>query len=77
MLGSSSNNDSDGESSSTRQWIARNGETWTPLLCARTMRSNPSNIVVRSGVNPSVCYKTGSSLYDCWKLLLTTLFCYP
>ncbi|CAK8681971.1 unnamed protein product [Clavelina lepadiformis] len=76
--GSSSDHHSDCESSSSVQYTARNGETWTPLLCARTVRSNPANLVrVRPGVNPSVRYKASSSPYDCWKLFVDNSILIP
>ena len=53
------------------QYTARNGETWTPLFCVKTERSNLSKIVShRSGVNPSVHCKAESSPHDCWKLFV-------
>ena len=62
-------NDSDSGSPSSRQYTAKNGETWSPLLRARAVRANPSNLLrVTSGVNPSVRYKASSSPYECWKL---------
>ena len=61
--GSSSDHHSDGGSSSSVQYTDRIGETWTSLLCARTLRSNPANLVrVRTGVNPSVRYRVSSYL---------------
>ena len=41
---SCTNNDSDGRSPSSGQYTARNGETWNPLLRARAVRANPSNL---------------------------------
>ena len=40
---SCTNNNSDGRSPSSRQYTARNGETWSILLRARAVRANPSN----------------------------------
>ena len=41
---SCTDNDSDGGSPSSRQYTARNGDTWSPLLRARAVRANPSNL---------------------------------
>ena len=38
------NNDSDDRSQSSRQYTSRNGETWSPLLRAKAVRTNPSNL---------------------------------
>ena len=49
----------------------RNGETWSPLLSARSFRTNPSNIVhFKPGVHPALRSKAATSPYDCWKLFV-------
>ena len=51
--------------------FSRNGETWSPLLSARSVRTNPSNIVhVKPGVNPALRSKAATSPYNCWKLFV-------
>ena len=51
--------------------FSRNGETWSPLLSARSFRTNPSNIVhFKLGVNPALRSKAATSPYDCWKLFV-------
>ena len=63
---SCTDNDSDSECPSSRQYTARNCETLSPLL-----RTSPSNVLrVTSGVNPSVRYKASSSPCECWRLFV-------
>ena len=63
----SSSSDEDQESTrNTSLQFLRNGETWSPLLFARSVRTNPSNIVyVKPGVNPVLRSKAATSPYDC------------
>ena len=68
----SSSSDEDQESARNASLqFSRNGETWSPLLSARSVRKNPSNIVhVKPGVNPALRSKAATSPYDCWKLFV-------
>ena len=51
--------------------FSRNGETWSSLLSARSVRTNSSNIVhVKPGVNPTLRSKAATSPYVCWKLFV-------
>ena len=46
--------------------FSRNGETWSPSLSARSVRTNPSNIVrVEPRVNPALRNMAATSPYDC------------
>ena len=68
---SCTDNDSNSGSPSSRQYTARNAETWSPLLRARAVRANPLDLLrVPSGVNPSIRYKASSIPYECWKLFV-------
>ena len=64
---SSSSSDEDQESTRNASLqFSRNGETWSPLLSARSVRTNPSNIEhVKPGVNPALCSKAVTNPYDC------------
>ena len=68
----SSSSDEDEESSRyTPVQLSRNGETWTPLLSARSVRTNPSNIVSeKPGVTPALRHKAAATPYECWKLFI-------
>ena len=68
----SSSSDEDQESTrNASQQLSRNGETWSPLLSARSVRTNPSNIVhFKPGVNPALCNKAAASPHVCWKLFV-------
>ena len=51
--------------------FSRNGETWNSLPSARSVRTNPSNIVrVKPGVFPAFRHKAAASNYKCWKLFI-------
>ena len=71
---SDASSSSEEEQESTRDaslQFSRNGETWFPLLSARSVRTNPSNIIhIKPGVNPALCSKAATSPYDCWKLFV-------
>ena len=46
----------------------------TPLISARSVRPNPSNILrVKPGVNPAFRHKAAASPYECWKLFIDNL----
>ena len=68
----SSSSDEDQESTRNASLqFSRNGETWSPLMSAKSVRTNPSKIVhVKYAVNPALCSKAVTSIYDCWKLFV-------
>ena len=50
---------------------SRNVKTWTPLLSARSVCSNPSNIVrLKPVFKPALRRKAAASLYKCWKTFI-------
>ena len=68
----SSSSDEDEESPrNTPVQFSRIGKTWTPLLSAISVCTNPSNIVrIKPKVNPALPHKAAASLYECWKLFI-------
>ena len=68
----SSSSDEDEESPrNTPVQFSRNGKIWTSLVCARSVRTNPSNIVfVKPGVHPALRYKAAASPLEYWKLFI-------
>ena len=68
----SSSSDEDEESPlNTPVQFSRNCETWTSLLSARSVRTNPSKIArVKPGVNPALRHKAAASPYECLKLFI-------
>ena len=65
---SSSSDENEESSRNTPLQFSRNGETWTPVLSARSLRKNPTNIVrVKLGVNLAFPQKAAASPYECWK----------
>ena len=63
----SSSSDEDQESTRNASLrFSRNGETWSPLLSARSVRTNPSDIVhVKPIVNLALRSKAATSPYGC------------
>ena len=68
----SSSSDKDEESSRNNPvQFSRNGEFWNPLLSARSVCTNPSNIVlVKPEFNPALRHKAAASPYEYWKLII-------